>query len=119
MSNQHYNGNVIFEWNDKQYEATVNASATYSFRPGRMYMPNGDPGYPDEEDFEIEEFNVEAVFDENGDEVPYSEDMYDAIEDALYDTDGWEEDEPPEPDLDYYEERAIERWERDLDDYDL
>ena len=70
-------------------------------------MPNGDPGYPDEEDFEIDDIEVEAVF-KDGDEVPYVEDMYDSIEEALNDVD-WEQDEyePPEPDYD--EDEAYER----------
>lgn len=111
MSNQHYNGNVTFTYEDEQYEATVQASATYYFRKGRMYMRNGDPGYPDEEDFDIDEVEVEAVFKDDV-EVPYIEDMYDAIEEALDDVD-WEYDEydPPEPPEDDWidEDDAYER----------
>jgi hypothetical protein len=32
--------------------AEIEISATVGFTRGRMYMPNGDPGYPDEEEFE-------------------------------------------------------------------
>lgn len=112
MSNQLYNGNVVFRYNDEEYEATVRAQATYTFIKGRRYMPNGDPGYPDEEDLEIDDVDVEAVF-KDGVEVPYEEDMYDEIEQSLYDV-NWEDDYPEPPD-DYYEERAMARWERQLD----
>lgn len=113
MSNRHYNGNIVFRYNDEEYEATVHATGTYSFRKGRRYMANGDPGYPDEEDFEIDDVEVEAVFKDDV-EVPYLEDMYDSIESVLREKD-WEEDDPPEPDYDYYEEREMERWEAECD----
>lgn len=111
MSNQHYDGSVVFNYNNEEYEADVLARGTYSFRKGRMYMRNGDPGYPDEESFEIDDIEVEAVFDAEGNEVSYTEDMYDCIEEALNDVD-WEIDdyEPPEPEDDWInEEDAYER----------
>ena len=111
MSNQHYNGNIVFTYNGEEYEATVHAIGTYTFVKGRRYMANGDPGWPDEEDFEIDDVDVEAVF-KDGEEVPYIEDMGDAIDSALEDVD-WEEDDPPEPDYDAYEEAAIEKYEAD------
>ena len=110
MSNQYYDGNVTFEYDDKQYEATVHATATYTFTKGRMYMPNGDPGYPDEEDFEVDDIDVEAVF-RDGVEVPYVDDMEECIAEALEDVD-WEYDEydPPEPEDDWMDEdEAYER----------
>jgi hypothetical protein len=39
----------------------LECSGEYSFSPGRMYMSNGDPGYPDEssfDDFSIEEVSI-------------------------------------------------------------
>jgi len=97
MSNQYYNGDVTFTFNGEQHEATVQALATYTFVKGRMYMRNGDPGYPDEEDFEIDDIDVEAVFKE-GVEVPYVEEMYDSIEEALHGVDwSYDEYDPPEP----------------------
>lgn len=111
MSNQHYNGNVTFKYKDEEYEAQVSASGTYTFVKGRKYMANGDPGYPDEESFDIDDIDVEAVFKDDV-EVPYDEDMYDDIESALRDVD-WEDDDPPEPDYDDYEEDAIEKYEAD------
>lgn len=116
MSNQHYDGMVSFTYKNEEYDAYVSATATYSFRPGRRYMANGDPGYPDEEDFEIDDVDVEEVY-KGEEEVPFEEDMYDAIYDALNSVD-WEQDEPPEPDYDDYEERAIARYEAMCDRYD-
>lgn len=102
MSNQHYDGIIDFTIDDKKYTADVKARASYSFRRGRMYLRNGDPGYPDEEDFEIDDVEVLSITDENGDEITYDEDtMYDPICDALNGVD-WIQDEcePPEPDYD-------------------
>ena len=113
MSNQHYDGSVSFTFNDKQYEATVSARGTYTFTKGRAYLRNGDPGYPDEESFEVDDIDVETVFDADGNEVPYTEDMYSCIEETLRDGVDWEDDgeyEPPEPEDDWEtEEEAYER----------
>ena len=115
MSNQSYNGDISFNYKGETYEAGVGAQATYTFIKGRKYMANGDPGWPDEEDFEIDNIDVYAVF-KYGVEVPYEEGMYDAIESALKKADWEEEDrDPPEPDDDYYEERAMARWEAECD----
>ena len=113
MSNRHYKGNVTFRYKDEEYEATVEAQATYTFIKGRRYMPNGDPGYPDEENFEVDNVDVEAVF-KDGAEVPYDEDMYDDIEAAVEDIEEWDEPDLEPPD-DYYEERAMARWEARCD----
>lgn len=112
MSNQHYSGMVTFTLNEEEYEAQVSARATYSYRPGKRWLKNGDPGYPDESDFEIDDVEVEAVSKDDV-EIPYDEDtMYDSIESALNDVD-WEDDDPPEPDYDDYEEAAIAKYESD------
>lgn len=115
-SYQSYDGTVTFSYNEKEYEAEVHAKATYTHIPGRRYMSNGDPGYPDEDDFEIDDIEVETVF-LDGEEVPYEDDMYDSIESALSDVD-WDEDEPPEPDYDDWEERQIAKYEAMCDRYD-
>lgn len=36
----------------------LKVTATFSYDPGRMYMPNGDPGYPPESEFDIEETDI-------------------------------------------------------------
>lgn len=44
--------NVAFEMETGE-EIELELDYSYSYRPGRMYMPNGDPGYPDESEAEI------------------------------------------------------------------
>lgn len=115
----HWNGEVNFTYQGRDLVATVEATAEHWYQPGRKYMPNGDPGYPEENEIEDVEFDVSlALKDANTDEtVDYVEDMYDTIEAAIYETAEWEEDEPEydEPDEDYYEEREMARWERECD----
>ena len=117
---QHYdNDDLELEVNDVKYSIKVHAIGTYTHIPGRRYMPNGDPGYPDEDDLEIEE--VEAYWsDESGNVVETTEEMDDALVSYLLEKADWENDYDDDgPDYDDYEERAIARWERQLDDYDL
>lgn len=53
-----------FEHDDLSIEYTVSVKGDYYYSPGRMYMPNGDPGYPDEESIDdtevtdIDEYHV-------------------------------------------------------------
>lgn len=62
------------------YVVNVDATADYTYDPGRMYMANGDPGYPPEESFELD--TVDAVwYDEEGNEVVAT----DAMTTSLYD----------------------------------
>lgn len=42
-----------------EYEFSINYTTRSSFTPGRMYMSNGDPGYPDE--FENAEYEFEIT----------------------------------------------------------
>jgi hypothetical protein len=49
------------EVNDEPIEVTIEAEFIPGM-PGRRYMPNGDPGYPDEPD----EINILSVLDSNG-----------------------------------------------------
>ena len=79
------------------FDAThmVRVHANYSAgRPMRMYMPNGDPGYP-EDPAEMEITKVEIIFFRKDrelevtgfiDDLPFSEEIYDTLEAAL-----WEE----------------------------
>lgn len=66
------------EWEGYTVEYTVRVSGEEYFQKGRMYVPNGDPGYPDEYDSEgpffedIDEVNLldaEGVQVENDDEI--------------------------------------------------
>lgn len=96
------------------YTVDVTAHGIYTHTPGRRYMPNGDPGYPDEDDFEIED--VEAVwYNEDGKQVAAMPEMDDKLTSYLEDEAEWEDVEEPEPPDDYYEERAMARWEARCD----
>ena len=80
-----------------------------------MYMPNGDPGYPDEEDMDgpfLDEILEVNIMDLDGDYIPeaeadhiyneHQEEIDKAIEDEIDNTDwydcDWEDDEPDYPD---------------------
>ena len=102
-----YNGVVEdFEVNDKIYKIAVEATATGYYDPGRMYMPNGDPGYPPEEGFDIDDVKstwYEVDEDGNETEVKADKDMNDELWDYLeHNSDLFESDEPDyeEPDYD-------------------
>lgn len=88
MYGDYSNDALELEIGDTNYLIAVNASAKYSYYPGRAYMPNGDPGYPDECDFEITD--VESYWfevDENGNETEVSDvtrEMECALEEHLY-----------------------------------
>jgi hypothetical protein len=96
--------------NGVEYTIDVTAYADYYYDAGCMYMRNGDPGYPPESEFEIEEVNA-VWYDAEGEEVEATEEMTTALEDYLQNADGWESSDPSdeEPDYDYYEERELER----------
>ena len=108
------NSELSLTVNDVEYTVDVTAHADYYYDAGCMYMRNGDPGYPPESELTIED--VDAVWrDAEGEKVEATEEMTTALEDYLQDADGWEENEPPEPDYDYYEEREMARWEAECD----
>lgn len=50
---------------------SAEAEYSYSYAPGRMHMPNGDPGYPSEEDLDCETFDcdVENICNDTGEPV--------------------------------------------------
>ena len=117
-SKVNWNGNVNFTYDGRDLVAEVEAHASHWYRPGRMYMPNGDPGYPTEDEIDDVEFDVTSVKDAETEEVvAYVDDMDDEIESAIYEQAEWEEPDPYEdgPDEDYYEERAMARWEAQCD----
>lgn len=65
------NDNLDFEFEDKNYRVEVNATAVEYHEPGRMYLSNGDPGYPPDDDFELK--SVDSIWylitDEDGSEI--------------------------------------------------
>lgn len=107
MSNQYYrNDDLELEVGGVLYTVGVRAYGTYSYTPATRL----DPG---DSDFEIDD--VDATWsDEDGNVVVETEEMENALNDYLYKKADWEDDYP-EPDDDYYEERAMARWESELD----
>lgn len=97
------NDDLELDVNDKTYRVAVEASTSYYFSPGRMYIPNGDPGYPDESDFELQGVNaIWYQYDEETDdetEVKPTTEREVALDEYLndLDLDEWNE---PEPDYD-------------------
>lgn len=65
LSNLSFNDVISFSVDDTDYSCEVNANATEYYTPGRMYMPNGDPGYPPEYEFEISDFELLTLFNED------------------------------------------------------
>ena len=117
-TNVKWDGDVNFTYQGRDLVATVKATAEHWYQPGRRYMANGDPGYPEENEIEDVEFDVTALKDAETDEtVEYTEDMVEYVDAAVQETAEWEEPEPEydEPDYDYYEEREMARWEAELD----
>ena len=112
MTKQFYeNDSLPFEFEDVSYTISVRAHGTYYYSPATRYEP---------EDSELEIDDVEATWkNEDGEVVEETEEMSDALWNYLYDSVDWEDCDPPEPDYDYYEEREMERWEAELDRYDL
>ena len=102
--------------NGVNYTIDVTAYADYYYDSGRMYMSNGDPGYPPESEFTIEDVDA-SWYDADGNKVDATEEMHNALEAYLQNADGWEDKEPldPEPDYDYYEEREIAKYEADCE----
>lgn len=61
------------------------AEAEYSYTPGRMYMRNGDPGYPDDEELEVTHVEMSVVTElDSGKEVT-DKDILQRIEDEVTD----------------------------------
>lgn len=111
MSNQYYrNDDLELEVGGVLYTVDVRAYGTYSYTPATRIDP-------EDSDFEIED--VEATWsDEDGNVVVETKEMENALDRYLRESAEWEDDYP-EPDYDYYEESAMERWESELDRYDL
>ena len=107
MSNQVYrNDNVKLTVDGIDYSVNVTAYGTYVHTKGTYWEPP-------EDDFEIDD--VEAIWhDEDDNVVDESEEMYDALDTYLREEADWDDDYPEPPD-DYYEERAMARWEAELD----
>lgn len=82
----------------KEFYVEGKAWGTYSCSNGRLYMSNGDPGYPDEEELEIDEVEITHIDCSIGeeevevlpeDEKEIEEYLFDYLGEDLYD---WEID---------------------------
>lgn len=110
----HWDGDVNFTYQERDLVATVSATAEHWYQAGRKYMPNGDPGYPEEDEIDDIEFDVTEVrCAEDDSVVEHVEDMDEYIESAIYEQAEWEDDEPDEPDYDDYDNAAVEHYEAD------
>lgn len=78
--------NLELEVADTVYLVRVHAVADYAYTPGRMYMDDGDPGYPPEDELTVTD--IDAVWlDENDKVVQPTEEMTTALEKYLNDMD--------------------------------
>jgi hypothetical protein len=80
--------------NGNKYTCYVVAEAEYSYSPGRMYMSNGDPGYPDDEEIEITDLQVYNIRPKVNDKK-IIEQIEEDVTDQLYEMDlkYWDSDE--------------------------
>lgn len=114
--------------NDLSIEYIVSVKGDYYYSPGRMYMPNGDPGYPDEESIDdaevtdIDEYHVYKDGEELTEEqlAKYKDTIdFDTLitRDAEDNEDDWNWNDP-EPDFDdMYDEQEDDAFD-DEPDYD-
>jgi hypothetical protein len=57
---------ITLEHPETGEELELAVNFTYYYDPGRYYMPNGDPGYPPEQSFEL--VSVKVLKSDNGSE---------------------------------------------------
>ena len=102
------------EWEGYTVEYTVKVTGEEYFQQGRMYMSNGDPGYPDEYDSEgpfFEEIEEVNLLDAEGVQVDNDDEIYknhqevidlaiqrDVENNKSWDDCSWDDPEPYEPD---------------------
>lgn len=109
MTKATYCNDLELDVGGQSYRVKVKAVGLYDYRPAVMYLRNGDPGYPEEENWEIDD--VDAIWrkiNEDGDEteVEPTADMEEALYEYLYDLDydQWNFPEEPEPDYEPWED---------------
>ena len=111
MSNQKYHNDCLnLTVGETSYDVSVTAYGTYTHTKGTYWDP------PDD-DFEIDD--VDAIWsDMEGNVVEETPEMQEALDTYLTEKADWDDDYPEPPD-DYYEERAMVRWEKELDEAGL
>lgn len=95
---------VMVNFNGEDFEVKVQAKGRYYYQPCVMYFSDG-TGQPEDEDFEVEKFEIVKVLDfitkEEVKELEDNEDFKELVEEALYDawekgTEEWEFPEEPD-----------------------
>lgn len=102
------------QWENYTVEYTVYVSGEEYYRAGRMYMSNGDPGYPDEYETEgpfYEDVSEVCILDAEGNQLKDDYDIYEANKEVIdlaiirdlennkeWDDCSWDEPGPDEPD---------------------
>lgn len=89
----------LFDNQGAEYRMTGTIEADYEFIPGKMYMSNGDPGYPDDEVFDLDTSSLDAfMYKWNTDKEDWDtvdsvpEEVRSQLIDSLDDSSGaWEE----------------------------
>jgi hypothetical protein len=61
------------------------AEAEYSYIPGRMYMKNGDPGYPDDKELEVTFIEMSIVTELDSGKIVTDKVILQKIEDKVAD----------------------------------
>lgn len=75
----------IIKMGDKEFYVDGVAWGTYYCSRGRMYMSNGDPGYPDDEELTIDEIEITHIDCHIGEEeIEVTPEDEKEIEDYLY-----------------------------------
>ena len=77
--NAYWDGSVRVMYDGVYYDVDVHAMGNEYHDPGCMYLPNGDPGYPPEDDIEVDVIEIEAVFD-GDEEVTLTDELEEALE---------------------------------------
>ena len=82
-ANQYYDGSVHVKVGNEEYDVDLTATAYYYYSPGTMYRRNGDPGDPPEEEFSVENVDINEVYDEEGNAI--TDEAYKSIADKILD----------------------------------
>lgn len=95
MSTVYFDGLIEVEHSEYGLcTCSVEAVGSYYYDPGCMYLRNGDPGYPPEEELTVTDVNIKEVTDENGDilepeQYMNNKELLEAVDEALYEEGDW------------------------------
>lgn len=103
-----FDGLVTIVHGGKRLTASVKATANYYNEPGCLYLPNGDPGYPPEESFELENYEIVETENEDGEPFGLTPELEEEFAEAMMsdiNLDNWTSER-----VDALEAEAEERW---------